>query len=70
LQQDGALEGFGDNGTLGGEEVGLAGVPVSRPARWQHFLYASDAHVENYWLAFDGAKTAARRRMAGYWLMG
>jgi hypothetical protein len=32
LKQDGAREGFGDNSALGGEEIGLAGVPFSRAA--------------------------------------
>jgi hypothetical protein len=46
LKEDGAREGFGDNGTLGGKEVGLAGVLFSRAAWWQHLLCASDAHFE------------------------
>jgi hypothetical protein len=46
LKEDGALEGLGDNGALGGEEIGLAGVFFSRATWWQHLLCASDAHFE------------------------
>jgi hypothetical protein len=46
LKKDRAREGFGDNGALGGEEIGLAGVLFSRSVCWQHLPCAIDAHVE------------------------
>jgi len=45
LKEDGALEGFGDiSAALGREEIGLPGIPFSRPVCRQHLLCAIDTH--------------------------